>query len=120
MAERNVVVRSFNMDGGNCCVDIFRRPDGTYGFEEYRREPEDGSRVVRDRQLLLALIRHLDACVGKCNGKRAMARPHSRQRMMRPGWRGSRVARYQPPFHRTQNFNDLLLGWTQDDEWTSF
>jgi hypothetical protein len=42
MAEKNVVVRSFNMDGGNCCVDIFRRPDGTYGFEEYRREPEDG------------------------------------------------------------------------------
>jgi len=42
MAEKNVVVRSFNMDGENRCVDIFRRPDGTYGFEEYRREPEDG------------------------------------------------------------------------------
>jgi hypothetical protein len=42
MVEKNVVVRSFNMDGENRCVDIFRRPDGTYGFEEYRREPEDG------------------------------------------------------------------------------
>jgi len=42
MAEKNVVVRSFNVDGENRCVDIFRRPDGTYGFEEYRREPEDG------------------------------------------------------------------------------
>jgi hypothetical protein len=42
MAQRTVVVRSFNMDGETRCVDIFRRPDGTYGFEEYRREPEDG------------------------------------------------------------------------------
>jgi hypothetical protein len=23
------------------CVDIFLRPDGTYGFEEFRRDPED-------------------------------------------------------------------------------
>ena len=23
------------------CVDIFRRPDGTFGFEEFRRDPED-------------------------------------------------------------------------------
>ncbi len=23
------------------CVDIFIRPDGTYGFEEFRRDPED-------------------------------------------------------------------------------
>jgi hypothetical protein len=26
------------------CVDIFLRPDGTYGFEEYRRDPEDNGR----------------------------------------------------------------------------
>ena len=25
---------------GNRCVDIFQRPDGTFGFEEYRRDPE--------------------------------------------------------------------------------
>jgi hypothetical protein len=23
------------------CVDIFLRPDGTFGFEEFRRDPED-------------------------------------------------------------------------------
>jgi hypothetical protein len=24
------------------CVDIFSRPDGSYGFEEFRRDVEDG------------------------------------------------------------------------------
>jgi hypothetical protein len=24
------------------CVDLFSRPDGTFGFEEFRRDPEDG------------------------------------------------------------------------------
>ena len=24
------------------CVDFFRRPDGSFGFEEFRRDPEDG------------------------------------------------------------------------------
>jgi hypothetical protein len=23
------------------CVDVFKRPDGTFGFEEFRRDPED-------------------------------------------------------------------------------
>ena len=23
------------------CVDIFRRPDGSFGFDEFRRDPED-------------------------------------------------------------------------------
>lgn len=39
MADR--VVRSINNDSGNHCVDIFVREDGTYGFEEYRRDHED-------------------------------------------------------------------------------
>src|ERR1700693_5219973 len=26
----------------NRCVDLFSRPDETYGFEEFRRDPEDG------------------------------------------------------------------------------
>ena len=26
------------------CVDIFSRPDGSYGFEEFRRDIEDGGR----------------------------------------------------------------------------
>jgi hypothetical protein len=41
MAQRNLVIRSFNLEGETRCVDIFRRPKGSYGFEEYRREPED-------------------------------------------------------------------------------
>ena len=24
------------------CVDLFSRPDDTFGFEEFRRDPEDG------------------------------------------------------------------------------
>ncbi|MDF1792198.1 MAG: hypothetical protein P1U88_09830 [Thalassobaculaceae bacterium] len=24
------------------CVDLFSRPDGSFGFEEFRRDPEDG------------------------------------------------------------------------------
>ena len=23
------------------CVDLFRRPNGTFGYEEFRRDPED-------------------------------------------------------------------------------
>ena len=42
MAEKNVVVRSINTDGAMRCVDIFQRPDGTFGFDEYRRDAEDG------------------------------------------------------------------------------
>jgi hypothetical protein len=37
----NRVVRSTNNDAGDRCVDIFLREDGTYGFEEYRRDHED-------------------------------------------------------------------------------
>ncbi len=42
MAHANTVVHSFNLDGGMRCVDVFARPDGTFGFEEYRRDAEDG------------------------------------------------------------------------------
>jgi hypothetical protein len=30
-------------DDGGRCVDIFKRPDDTFGFEEYRRDSEDPS-----------------------------------------------------------------------------
>ena len=26
---------------GDRCVDVFRRPDGSFGFDEFRKEPED-------------------------------------------------------------------------------
>jgi hypothetical protein len=36
-----MVLTSHQTDEGNRCVDIFSRPDGTFGFEEFRRDPED-------------------------------------------------------------------------------
>jgi hypothetical protein len=36
-----VVLSSLETREGDRCVDLFRRPDGTYGFEEFRRDPED-------------------------------------------------------------------------------
>jgi len=39
---KNRVVKSINMPGELVCVDVFERPDGSFGFEEYRRDPEDG------------------------------------------------------------------------------
>ncbi|MEM7491567.1 MAG: hypothetical protein AAF390_20820, partial [Pseudomonadota bacterium] len=42
VAQANTVLRSVNLDGDHVCVDIFRRPDGTFGFDEFRRDPEDG------------------------------------------------------------------------------
>jgi len=43
MAEppRNKVLNSVENAFGDLCVDIFVRPDGTFGFDEYRRDPED-------------------------------------------------------------------------------
>lgn len=36
-----VVFDSIETGDGTRCVDLFRRPDGTHGFEEFRRDPED-------------------------------------------------------------------------------
>jgi hypothetical protein len=36
-----VVLASLENDSHDRCVDLFQRPDGTYGFEEFRRDPED-------------------------------------------------------------------------------
>ena len=38
---KNKVYRSIEAPGGQICVDIFQRPDGSWGFAEYRRDPED-------------------------------------------------------------------------------
>ena len=35
------VYRSIESEDGIRCVDFFLRPDGTFGFEEFRRDPED-------------------------------------------------------------------------------
>jgi hypothetical protein len=36
-----LVFESINAPDGERCVDIFRRVDGSFGFEEYRRDIED-------------------------------------------------------------------------------
>jgi hypothetical protein len=35
------VLASYQTIEANRCVDVFSRPDGTFGFEEFRRDPED-------------------------------------------------------------------------------
>jgi hypothetical protein len=35
------VVSSPSTPAVDRCVDVFSRPDGTFGFEEFRRDPED-------------------------------------------------------------------------------
>jgi len=41
MAHVNRVVGSWNLDGDSVCVDVFQRPDGSYGFALFRRDSED-------------------------------------------------------------------------------
>ena len=36
-----MVLASYQTDEADRCVDIFSRPNGTFGFEEFRRDPED-------------------------------------------------------------------------------
>ena len=49
------VITSLEDPGGLRCVDIFVREDETYGFKEFRRDPEDGGRwsLVRDYSSLV-------------------------------------------------------------------
>lgn len=35
------VLESIETGDGYRCVDLFRRPDATFGYEEFRRDPED-------------------------------------------------------------------------------
>lgn len=42
MAHENTVIHSVNLHGDANCVDVFKRPDGSYGFDQFRRDPEDG------------------------------------------------------------------------------
>ena len=39
--KKNTVILSVNNDEGNLCVDIFFRENKTFGFEEYRKDPEN-------------------------------------------------------------------------------
>jgi len=42
MSDNHTVLLSKNMFGDTVCVDIYQRADGTFGFEEFRRDSEDG------------------------------------------------------------------------------
>jgi hypothetical protein len=35
------VIASFDNETGDHCIDVFQRDDGTFGFEEFRRDHED-------------------------------------------------------------------------------
>ncbi|MEH6525073.1 MAG: hypothetical protein V7723_03295 [Sneathiella sp.] len=43
MSAKPKVIRSIETKERDLCVDIFLRADGTYGFEQYRRDVEDRS-----------------------------------------------------------------------------
>jgi hypothetical protein len=37
-----IVLTSIESDDRNLCVDFFEDPDGGFGFEQFRADPEDG------------------------------------------------------------------------------
>jgi hypothetical protein len=39
-----IVLASYQIPGSDRCVDVFSRPDGTFGFEEFRQDVEDMGR----------------------------------------------------------------------------
>ncbi len=41
--QKNLVLRSIETPDGGRCVDLFQTPEGSFGFEEYRRDAEDGA-----------------------------------------------------------------------------
>jgi len=43
-AMKNRVLRSLENASTDRCVDVFVRPDGSFGFEEFRRDSEDCGR----------------------------------------------------------------------------
>lgn len=69
------------------CVDLFRRPDGTHGFEEFRRDAEDagawtpmyyysGARFA-SRDAALAAATQTVAWLGEQLGDQAVGQPPS-------------------------------------------
>ena len=41
---RNLVLASIESSDGSHCVDVFRRQDGSFGFEEFRGESDGAAR----------------------------------------------------------------------------
>ena len=57
------VVDSFENPERDRCVDVFMRTDGTYGYEEWRREPEDPGRWYRARYFAAAVFASAELAV---------------------------------------------------------
>ena len=50
-------------DSGTWCVDIFVRPDGSFGFETFRRDPEDQGRwTILNRFAAARFATRAEAC----------------------------------------------------------
>lgn len=90
MGERRdatrTVLESIENDDGSRCVDLFMRPDGTWGFEEFRRDAEDGGRwtaVARyggttftaRAEALAAALEHVRWLAGVATSRRSPNRP---------------------------------------------
>lgn len=41
--RKKIVLRSINNNNESLCVDIFKREDNSFGFEEYRRDLESNA-----------------------------------------------------------------------------
>ena len=42
-----VVINSINNDDNNLCIDFFIRNNNTFGYQEYRKDPENTSEWYR-------------------------------------------------------------------------
>lgn len=61
MANRVKVIRSVNNVDASLCVDVFVRGDGTWGFERYRRDFEEGRWFPVSDYRVLVLVDEADA-----------------------------------------------------------
>ncbi|GBQ32619.1 hypothetical protein AA12717_4016 [Gluconacetobacter sacchari DSM 12717] len=57
--ESWIVLASIENEQHDRCVDLFARPGGTFGFEAFRRDPEDAGRwtAVSDHSAISYLTR---------------------------------------------------------------
>lgn len=58
---KKTVFRSIEAPGGVFCVDIFRNPDGDWGYACYRRDPEDGRGWYADGPMQAGLAGEAEA-----------------------------------------------------------
>ena len=59
-----IVVRSIETRGHDRCVDLFQRPDGTFGFEAFRRDVEDAGTWTPVTYYSSAVYPSQDAALG--------------------------------------------------------